>query len=67
MESANLMYVEKSFPLAEKLQTTLKNNFGALAQNVDFNEAFDEARLNINKWVEKFTHSKSKDLLPEGM
>ena len=66
MESANQMYVDESYSLTEKFQTTLKENFGAPAQNVDFITAYNEARLNINKWVEEFTRSKIQNLLPEG-
>jgi len=61
------MYVDESYPLAEKFQTTLQKNFGAPAQNIDFVTAYNETRLNINKWVEEFTCSKIQNLLQEGI
>jgi len=67
LESANQMYVDERYPITEKFQTTLEKNFGAPAQNIDFFTAYNEARLNINKWVEEFTRSKIQNLLPEGI
>ena len=64
MESANQLYVANNYPLTERFQTLMKNDFGAAAENVDF--TLDETRLNINKWVEDFTHQKIKDLIPNG-
>merc|ERR1712071_79918 len=64
LESANQMYVANNYQLSEDFQTSLKNHFGAAAENVDF--AADETRININKWVENFTHQRIKDLLPAG-
>ena len=58
------MYVANNYQLSEDFQTSLKNHFGAAAENVDF--AADETRININKWVENFTHQRIKDLLPAG-
>ena len=64
LESANQLYVANNYPLTERFQTLMKNDFGAAAENVDF--TLDETRLNINKWVEDFTHQKIKDLIPNG-
>jgi len=64
LESANQLYVANNYPLTERFQTLMKNDFGAAAENVDF--VLDETRLNINKWVEDFTHQKIKDLIPNG-
>lgn len=64
LESANQMYVANNYPLTDHFQSTMNNDFGAPAQNVNF--ALDETRLNINKWVQDFTHKKIKDLIPQG-
>jgi len=61
------MYVDERYPLTEKFQSTLEKNFGAPAHNVDFVKAYNEARLNINKWIEEFTRLKIQNLLPEGI
>jgi len=58
------MYVANNYPLTDHFQSTMNNDFGAPAQNVNF--ALDETRLNINKWVQDFTHKKIKDLIPQG-
>ena len=67
LESANQIYVDKKFPLAGPFLSTLKDNFGAPAQNVDFISAFEDARMDINQWVEELTKSKIKDILPAGI
>jgi len=61
------MYVDKSYQLANPFQDILAKEFGAPAQSVDFQTSFEESRVVINKWIEKFTHSKIKDLLPKGI
>jgi len=61
------MYVDKSYQLAAPFQEILTKQFGAPAQNIDFKTSSEDSRMNINKWVEEFTHSKIKDLLPEGI
>ena len=64
LEAANQLYVADKYELTDHFQTSLKENYGAPAQSVNF--AVDEARITINKWVEDFTHQKIKDLLPSG-
>lgn len=58
------MYVANNYRLVEQFQSVMKDNFGAPAQSVNFGA--DDTRMSINKWVEEFTHSKIKDLLPGG-
>lgn len=58
------MYVANNYRLVEQFQSVMKENFGAPAQSVNFGA--DDTRMTINKWVEEFTHSKIKDLLPGG-
>lgn len=64
LEAANQMYVANNYRLVEQFQSVMKDNFGAPAQSVNFGA--DDTRMSINKWVEEFTHSKIKDLLPGG-
>lgn len=64
LEAANQLYVADKYKLVDNFQTSLKENYGAPAQSVNF--AVDAARTTINKWVEEFTHQKIKELLPAG-
>ena len=61
--NGRVLYFLKPVPKNKEKNPTLEH-FGAPAQNVNF-EA-DATRLTINKWVEKYTHSKINDLLPKG-
>jgi len=61
------MYVDKDYQLAEPFQNTLTKQFGASAQSADFKTSPEDARMVINKWVEEFTNSKIKNLLPGGI
>lgn len=65
MEAANQLYVSNNYRLLGDFQSTLENHFGAPAQNVDFGS--DKTRIDINKWVEDFTKTKIKNLLPGGV
>ncbi len=65
LKAANRMYIDKSYQLANPFQGVLTNKFGEPAQSVDFRTSPEDSRMVINKWVEEFTHSKIKDLLPE--
>jgi len=61
------MFVDKNYQLAEPFQNILTKQFGAPAQNVGFKTSPEDARMVINKWVEEFTNSKIKNLLPGGI
>ena len=62
---ANQLYTANDFMLTEHFQNSMKEHFGATAENVDF--SLDETRIRINKSVEGFTHEKIKDLIPQGV
>ncbi|XP_073789144.1 serpin peptidase inhibitor, clade B (ovalbumin), member 1-like isoform X2 [Danio rerio] len=64
---ANRLYGEKTFSfLPEYLDSTMKL-YHAELQTVDFIRASEESRQLINKWVEKQTENKIRDLLKPGM
>ncbi|NP_001188383.1 serpin peptidase inhibitor, clade B (ovalbumin), member 1-like [Danio rerio] len=64
---ANRLYGEKSFSfLPECLDSTMKL-YHAELQTVDFIGASEGSRQLINKWVEKQTENKIRDLLKPGM
>ncbi|XP_026083768.1 leukocyte elastase inhibitor-like isoform X1 [Carassius auratus] len=63
---ANRLYGEQSYQFVEKFLNDAKRYYEAGLEEVDFMKKFDAARVNINKWVEKNTQGKIKDLLPQG-
>ncbi|KAK1172457.1 leukocyte elastase inhibitor-like [Acipenser oxyrinchus oxyrinchus] len=66
LKLANRLYGEKTFSfLKEFLESTLKFYHADLAA-VDFIGATEEARQQVNQWVESQTEGKIKDLLKKG-
>ncbi|XP_069554094.1 leukocyte elastase inhibitor-like [Brachyistius frenatus] len=63
---ANRLYGEQSYQFVEDYLAETKKHYDAELESVDFSNSAEEARVNINSWVEKQTQSKIKDLLGEG-
>uniref|UniRef100_A0A8C2E5T8 Serpin domain-containing protein n=1 Tax=Cyprinus carpio TaxID=7962 RepID=A0A8C2E5T8_CYPCA len=63
---ANRLYGEQSYQFVEKFLNDAKRYYEAGLEEVDFKKKPDAVRLDINKWVEKNTQGKIKDLLPLG-
>uniref|UniRef100_A0A672STC5 Leukocyte elastase inhibitor n=1 Tax=Sinocyclocheilus grahami TaxID=75366 RepID=A0A672STC5_SINGR len=65
---ANRLYGEQSyqFALLQKYLNDTKTYYKAELEEVDFKKKSEAARVNINKWVEKNTQEKIKNLLPRG-
>ncbi|XP_073703205.1 leukocyte elastase inhibitor-like [Garra rufa] len=63
---ANRLYGDQSYQFVEKFLTDAIRYYKAKLQKVDFNTKSEAARVDINKWVEKKTQAKIKDLLPQG-
>uniref|UniRef100_A0A8C1PXX0 Serpin B6 n=1 Tax=Cyprinus carpio TaxID=7962 RepID=A0A8C1PXX0_CYPCA len=63
---ANRLYGEQSYQFVEKFLNDAKRYYEAGLEEVDFKKKPDAARVDINKWVEKNTQGKIKDLLPLG-
>ncbi|KFR12231.1 Heterochromatin-associated protein MENT [Opisthocomus hoazin] len=63
LRSANRIYVEKTFPLVPRYIQLSKNYYKAEPQAVNFKTAAEQARKEINTWVEKQTEGKIKNLL----
>ncbi|XP_051721310.1 leukocyte elastase inhibitor-like isoform X2 [Ctenopharyngodon idella] len=63
---ANRLYGEQSYQFVEKFLNDAKRYYEAGLEAVDFKTKSEAARVNINKWVEKKTQEKIKDLLPQG-
>ncbi|XP_039544848.1 leukocyte elastase inhibitor-like isoform X2 [Pimephales promelas] len=63
---ANRLYGEQSYQFVEEFLNDAKIYYEAGLEKVDFKNKPEVARVNINKWVEKKTQEKIKDLLPQG-
>ncbi|XP_016341273.1 leukocyte elastase inhibitor-like [Sinocyclocheilus anshuiensis] len=63
---ANRLYGEQSYQFVEKYLNDAKRYYEAGLEEVDFKMKSEAARVNINKWVEKNTQGKIKDLVPQG-
>ena len=65
LNTANALWVEKSFSLQDAFKATLMEFYMGEAFAVDFKGAAEKERKRINQWVENNTMGKIKDLLPE--
>ncbi|XP_034562808.1 leukocyte elastase inhibitor-like [Notolabrus celidotus] len=63
---ANRLYGEKSFQFVTEFLADVKKYYSAELEAVDFRTKAEEARVNINTWVEENTQGKIKDLLIKG-
>ena len=65
---ANALWGEKTYPFNPAYVKTIDRYYdsGGLFP-VDFKNAFEPARLEINKWVEEQTNNRIKELLPFGI
>ncbi|KAK7146740.1 hypothetical protein R3I94_009547 [Phoxinus phoxinus] len=63
---ANRLYGEQSYQFVEKFLNDAKIYYEAGLEKVDFKNKSEAARVNINKWVQKKTQEKIKDLVPKG-
>ncbi len=63
---ANSLWPQTGEPLLPRAQTILKDFYGAAPTPVDYRKSPEEARRVINRWVERKTRDKIKDLLPKG-
>ncbi len=65
--AANRIYVEQTYKLLETYKTALKQYFGGSFETVDFLYHAPDAEDLINKWVEKNTCNRIKQLIPKGL
>ncbi|XP_027538363.1 leukocyte elastase inhibitor-like isoform X3 [Neopelma chrysocephalum] len=63
---ASRLFGEKSYSFLPDFLTNTRKFYGADLATVDFLQACDEARKEINQWVEQKTEGKIPDLLSEG-
>lgn len=65
MNIANKVYLENSFQILPEYQQNLNTHFKTNIEKVDFKNQFLKVESQINKWVEKETQNKIKQLLPK--
>jgi len=63
---SNAIWIQNNYPVLDSYLDTIKVNYGAKVQAVDFVNKTEESRLAINEWVEEQTHQRIKDIIPEG-
>lgn len=63
---ANALWGQKDYPFRADYLNLTRTYYGAGLQEVNFKDNPEEARKTINRWVEKETKDKIKDLLGDG-
>lgn len=63
---ANRLWAQESYPFRPEFVTTTRQHYGAEIAKVDFRQT-EEARDEINRWVEQQTEGKIEELLPPGI
>jgi serine protease inhibitor len=66
LDTANALWLQQGYPFIEEYVTRLTEYYHGEAKEQNFAGNPEEARLEINKWVEDQTNQKIKDLFPEG-
>ena len=64
---ANALFTQADFPLLPQFLDTLAVQFGASVSIVDFAARAEEARTEINNWVDEATESRIPELVEEDM
>jgi serpin B len=63
---ANRLFGQKGYEFRETFLSGVKSHFGAPMELVNFIKDHDGERQDINRWVEKQTQKRIRDLIPEG-
>ncbi len=63
---ANGLWGEQTFPFSDAFLSELSEYYGAGLQETDFINAPEDARDEINGWVEEQTENRIQDIVPEG-
>jgi len=64
---ANALWGQKGYGFLEEYLEQIETNYRGKLNEVDFIRAGETARRTINKWVEKKTNNKIKNLIPKGV
>jgi serpin B len=63
---ANRLFVQRGYELRAPFLALVKDNYGALPDELDFAHAAEDARTTINQWAEDNTNGKIHGLIPSG-
>jgi len=66
LRMANRLWGQSGFGFRPQYLATTRTQYGAELAQVDFVQETEQARQQINEWVEEQTKDRIKDLLPEG-
>ncbi len=66
LESANAIWIDQTFPIIEKFQSSVREKYGAEIRPADFAGQPEVERTAVNRWVEEKTRDKIKNLLGPG-
>ena len=66
LEVANALWGQKGYGFLQGYLRLVETNYDAGLEQVDFRNATEKAREQINRWVEKKTNDKIEDLIPRG-
>ncbi len=64
---ANSLWGQRGYPFADAYLNTLSELFGSELRFVDYREAAEAARQEINAWVAENTNNKIPSVVPEGV
>lgn len=64
---ANALWGQKGFEFLNEYLELIESNYDGKLNEVDFVRATEAARRTINKWVEKKTNNKIKNLIQKGV
>ncbi|MHC4606738.1 MAG: serpin family protein [Planctomycetota bacterium] len=64
---ANALWGQKGYPFLKGFLALNEKCYGAGLKELDIHGATEEARQTINKWVEKNTNNKIRDLIKKGI
>lgn len=65
--TASRLFVQKNYDILEAFKEGTREFYDAELALVDYSTNAEEAREEINHWVEQKTNDKTKDLIPPGM
>jgi serpin B len=63
---ANALWAQNDFTFLSDYLSVVQQFYSGAAMNVDFKNATEAARLQINQWVEDHTNNKIVNLFPQG-
>jgi serine protease inhibitor len=67
LKVANALWPQQGYPFLPEYLALLERYYGTTATPVDYARATEQARQTINRWVERETEEKIKDLIPPGV